>query len=319
MHKPAPGKLNQQNTMSTRASSINRALDEIGDKWCLLILQQVFLGIHGFNEILQATGISRGVLSDRLQWLQSKACLKRQQKTPGAGRHSYHLTLKSKDLYANALMALVWEKKFFPCAALDSINLTHTLCQQGFWPQLRCSDCNREVVAPEVEFYPGPGATRDTRLKKVRRRSSSPMSAGTGQTPYTNLIKLVGDRWTANIIALAFHGLHRFEQFNKELPIATNILSDRLGFLVEENILLPQAYQHNPLRHEYHLSPKGSALLPWFLTLLQWGDRWCDPERLGKPMLLIHARCRQPLLAQVVCGTCQQELEPHEVQLTLTG
>ncbi len=79
---------------------------------------------------------------------------------------------------------------------------------------------------------------------------------------------------------------------------------------------MPRAYQHNPLRYEYHLSPKGSALLPWFLTLLQWGDRWCDTEQQGKPMLLTHSHCQQTLLAQVVCDGCQRELEAHEVQVT---
>ena len=44
----------------TRASSVNRALDQIGDKWCLLILQEVFWGINSFSEMLSATGVSRG-------------------------------------------------------------------------------------------------------------------------------------------------------------------------------------------------------------------------------------------------------------------
>ncbi|MBT5792406.1 MAG: transcriptional regulator, partial [Gammaproteobacteria bacterium] len=43
----------------TRASSINRALDQVGDKWCLLIIQEVFWGINSFNEMMAATGVSR--------------------------------------------------------------------------------------------------------------------------------------------------------------------------------------------------------------------------------------------------------------------
>ena len=45
--------------LRTRASSINRALDEIGDKWCLLVFQEVFWGINSFNDMLAATGVSR--------------------------------------------------------------------------------------------------------------------------------------------------------------------------------------------------------------------------------------------------------------------
>ena len=53
---------------TTRASSINRALDQIGDKWCLLIIQEVLWGINSFNEMMAAMGVSRGVLSNRLKW-----------------------------------------------------------------------------------------------------------------------------------------------------------------------------------------------------------------------------------------------------------
>ncbi|MDP5072217.1 MAG: hypothetical protein NWQ45_15065, partial [Congregibacter sp.] len=60
----------------TSASSINRALDQVGDKWCLLIIQEVFWGINNFSGMLAATGASRGVLSDRLKWLQAIGCLR---------------------------------------------------------------------------------------------------------------------------------------------------------------------------------------------------------------------------------------------------
>jgi hypothetical protein len=38
--------------METRASSINRALDQIGDKWSLLIIGDVLWGINTFSELL---------------------------------------------------------------------------------------------------------------------------------------------------------------------------------------------------------------------------------------------------------------------------
>lgn len=103
----------KKNTLSTKASSINRALDEIGDKWCLLILQEAFWGINTFNGMLAGTGASRGVLSDRLNWLQSKDCLRKDVIKNGPRRPTYHLTKKSIDLYSNGLMAMVWERKYF--------------------------------------------------------------------------------------------------------------------------------------------------------------------------------------------------------------
>lgn len=305
--------------LTTRASSINRALDQIGDKWCLLILQEVFWGINSFNDMMEAMGVSRGVLSNRLKWLQEVGCLRRDTGSGGGRRPVYHLTAKSVDLYDNALMAINWERTWFSNPALDSVALIHRNCGQVFTPQTRCVACNEMVRQEDASYQPGPGATRDVREKKVRRRSSlSSDDIPSRRALYRNLINLVGDRWTANVIALSFYGLARFDQFHQELPVATNILTDRLRFLVKEGVYQQVAYQQRPLRYEYRLTQKGADLYPWFLGLLRWGDRWCDPQGLGQPILVNHS-CGSSLVAQVCCSECQQPLKAHEVQFTRDG
>jgi DNA-binding HxlR family transcriptional regulator len=302
----------------TRASSINRALDQVGDKWCLLILQEVFWGINSFTEMMSAMGVSRGVLSDRLKWLQSVDCLKQVAEREGGKRMTYHLTRKSVDLYANALMALAWERRFFSTPELDDVSLVHNKCGQVFTPRMACRHCNGDVLVHDVSYKPGPGATRDERDKKVRRRSSISVQdvPSKRSSAYRNLINVVGDRWTANLIALSFHGLTRFDQFHKELPVATNILTDRLKFLVEHEIFRKIAYQQRPKRYEYTLTEKGEALYPYFLTLLQWGDKWCDPTGEGKPMRLTHTSCGRALHGQVKCSECDGVLKAHEVKFS---
>ena len=198
--------------LRTRASSINRALDEIGDKWCLLLFQEVFWGINTFNDMLEATGVSRGVLANRLRWLQDVGCLR---KVVENGRPHYHLTAKSIELYDAALMAIAWERRWHHTPALDGVELVHRVCGHAFEPEMRCDACSGAVQADAVSFGPGPGASEDLRDKKVRRRSSIAVA----QVPsrhalYRNLINLVGDRWTANIIALSFHGLKRYDAFH---------------------------------------------------------------------------------------------------------
>jgi DNA-binding HxlR family transcriptional regulator len=304
----------------TRASSINRALDQIGDKWCLLILQEVFWGINSFSELREAIGVSRGVLSDRLKWLQSVDCLRQVAEKEGGRRMSYHLTRKSVELYDCALAALAWERRFFRDPALDDIALVHRDCGHEFAAQMRCRRCGEVVVSGDVSYRAGPGATRDERPKKIRRRSSVPPADVPSRHPaYRNLVNIVGDRWTSNLIALAFHGFTRFDQFHQELPLATNILSDRLRFLVEEGIFEQSAYQQRPLRHEYRLSDRGEALYPWFLALLQWGDRWCDAEKHGKPLRLIHNNCGGSLIGQFHCSACQGVLRARDVAFESPG
>ncbi len=307
----------EKNNITTRSSSINRALDQIGDKWCLLILQEVFWGINTFNEMLDNIGASRGVLTNRLNWLQSVGCLRKQHPDGNSRRPIYHLTKKSIELYDNALMAVVWERKYFTTPVLDEVAFIHQRCGHAFWPELQCQACDEQVACADVSYKPGPGAQRDEREIKTRRRSSKALPEDfDGKALYRNLVELLGDRWTANLIALAFHGLKRFDQFHSELPIATNILTDRLKLLVNEGIFFQQPYQQNPVRYEYHLTDKGGDLYPYFLTLLQWGDKWCG-NGSGVPMLLTHINCGRHLKAEVRCNHCGEKLVATEVQINV--
>lgn len=293
-------------------------MDQIGDKWCLLIIQEVFWGINTFSEMLATTGASRGVLSDRLQWLQKVDCLTRSPGRKGGKRMVYRLTPKSIELYDSALMALWWERRFFPTEELERVELTHRRCGKTFNPRMRCSQCNETVDLHDVKYTPGPGATSDQRDKKVRRRSSlSVEDVPSRRSVYRNLINIVGDRWTANVIALSFHGFKRFEQLHEELPVATNILADRLKFLVDHGIFEQVIYNQRPPRYEYKLTEKGEATYPWFLSILQWGDKWCDPSGAGKPMQLTHKTCGHPLHGEVACSECDGALHAREVHFDI--
>jgi hypothetical protein len=46
--------------------SIARALEIIGERWTLLIIRDVFLGIRRFDELQESLGVARNVLTDRL-------------------------------------------------------------------------------------------------------------------------------------------------------------------------------------------------------------------------------------------------------------
>ncbi len=304
--------------METRASSINRALDQIGDKWSLLIIGDVLWGINSFTELLAATGMSRSVLSGRLKWLQSCDCLKKEYIGENRRQPVYRMTRKSIDLYDTALMALRWERQFFSEPELDSIKLIHKDCQKAFNPVMSCKNCGSEILAEDIAYAEGPGAGLDVRKKKVRRRSSISIKDASGsRTAYKNAIHIIGDRWTANLIALAYHGIRRFDEFHKELPIATNVLSERLKFLVREGIFDSVPYSERPRRLNYLLTTKGQALFPFFQALLQWGDKWCG-NGSGPPMLLTHKSCSHELDGEVRCDQCNRHVVAYRVFQKIT-
>ena len=88
-------------------------------------------------------------------------------------------------------------------------------------------------------------------------------------------LEVLGDRWTLLVIRDAFLGVRRFDDFQRELGIARNVLADRLARLVDEGVLERRRYQERPERHEYRLTAKGLDLLPVTMSL----------HELGRPLL----------------------------------
>jgi DNA-binding HxlR family transcriptional regulator len=104
------------------------------------------------------------------------------------------------------------------------------------------------------------------------------------------------------VIREAFLGTRRFDDFEKRLEIAPNVLSERLARLVDAGVLERRAYQDRPLRYEYRLTKRGLDLYPVPLAMLTWGDRWLSN---GSPMLrLNHRTCGKRFTAVLACGRC---------------
>jgi len=87
-------------------------------------------------------------------------------------------------------------------------------------------------------------------------------------------LEVLGDWWTLLIVRDAFFGVRRFADFQADLGIARNILSARLQHLVDHGIFERVEVGQHGTRYEYHLTPKGEALLPVLTTLREWGDAW---------------------------------------------
>ncbi|QPQ56327.1 helix-turn-helix transcriptional regulator [Allosphingosinicella flava] len=87
-------------------------------------------------------------------------------------------------------------------------------------------------------------------------------------------LEAVGERWSFLILRGVFNGLHHFEEFQATLGIARNILSNRLGRLVDHGILQREPDPADRRKVTYTLTDKGRELLPVLIALRQWGERW---------------------------------------------
>src|SRR3954462_7637079 len=91
-------------------------------------------------------------------------------------------------------------------------------------------------------------------------------------------LEVVGERWTLLVLRDAFLGVRRFDDFQRSLGVARNILQARLERLVDEGLLERQPYQERPPRYEYRLTEKGIELWPAIVALMKWGDRYLFPD-----------------------------------------
>jgi len=91
-------------------------------------------------------------------------------------------------------------------------------------------------------------------------------------------LEVMGERWSFMILRAAFNQVYHFEDFLSELGIARNILSNRLGKLVEHGILKREPCPEDRRKIEYRLTEKGLDLLPAMLALRQWGEKYTLSE-----------------------------------------
>jgi DNA-binding HxlR family transcriptional regulator len=134
------------------------------------------------------------------------------------------------------------------------------------------------------------------------------------QCSVANTLEVIGDQWTVLILRDAFMGVRRFDEFQSDLGIARNILSDRLERLVAAGIMELRPYQEHPPRHEYRLTTKGKDLFDVLLALWRWGDRWL-PVADEVERHLVHVECGHATHAVASCAHCGKQLLRSDLRI----
>jgi DNA-binding HxlR family transcriptional regulator len=134
--------------------SIARALEVVGERWTLLIIRDVFLGLRRFDQIQESLGIARNVLSDRLNRLVDEGILKRVRYRDRPERYEFQLTRKGRDLLLPLTALGQWGDQYLnqkPTTLLrrkkDKKSITAALVPKG----------TSSVRAEETELVAGPG------------------------------------------------------------------------------------------------------------------------------------------------------------------
>lgn len=132
--------------------------------------------------------------------------------------------------------------------------------------------------------------------------------------PIARSLERVGEWWSILILRDAFQGLSQFDQFQKSLGIAPNMLSRRLTGLVEAGLLERRRYSERPPRDEYVLTERGRDFRPVLWALLSWGNKHFAPE--GASMQLVDAetgKVADPVMLDRVSGKLMTPDNFHSV------
>lgn len=125
-------------------------------------------------------------------------------------------------------------------------------------------------------------------------------------------LEAMGDRWTMLVIREAFLGTRRFDDYQRNLGVARNVLADRLARLVDEGILGRRRYRERPERFDYSLTEKGIDLWPVLVSLMKWGDRYAAPD--GPPMLILHRGCGGEVNERFICEKCGEPVDARSAE-----
>ena len=97
------------------ACPISGFLDILGDKWTLLVVRDLFIGLNKYKDFQNGPeGIPTNILAERLKRLECANIISKQQYQNNPVRYHYHLTDKGKKLSPVIKEIMNWGNEFLP-------------------------------------------------------------------------------------------------------------------------------------------------------------------------------------------------------------
>jgi DNA-binding HxlR family transcriptional regulator len=163
---------------ASQTCSIARTLELVGERWTLLIVRNVYLGVRRFDALQAQLGIARNVLASRLESLTTSGILKRRPYGERPVRHEYVLTDKGRALWPVLVELMQWGDRYASTPEGPPVLLRHRDCGGLVGPHRACTRCGALLALGDVYAEPGPGASAEYPLFTGRaRRARRPADA----------------------------------------------------------------------------------------------------------------------------------------------
>lgn len=168
----------------TQVCSVARSLEVVGERWSLLIIRSVLIGVHRFDDLQEALGVTRSVLTDRLKRLEAEGVIERRQYHERPARYEYHLSAKGRELWPVIHHLMQWGDRHYPNPDGPPTVVTHRDCGGHVRVGASCDACGATLTTDDLAAGPGPGAD-PRRASSWTRRTADPVPAGSAAGPAT--------------------------------------------------------------------------------------------------------------------------------------
>ncbi len=158
---------NQDSSADQTLCPVARAETVVGERWTVLILRELFMANHRFEELQAQTGATPQMVAARLKKLEADGLVKRRIYSKRPLRHEYHLTRKGK-AFSPVLLALrAWGETWCKSRA---VRYTHRTCGKpaGLGPV--CGSCGKPLRREDLiaELNPAYRSEREARWEAFK-------------------------------------------------------------------------------------------------------------------------------------------------------
>jgi DNA-binding HxlR family transcriptional regulator len=160
----------QRTSFEDMECSVARCLEIVGEWWSLLIVRDAMLGVTKFDDFQARLGISRNILTQRLNRLVDNGVFKRVPYSEHPPRSEYRMTAKGRDLWLVITAMRQWGDRWASPAGSPVLirhaghhdTGQHDGCGQIVSAVPTCSGCGEVLEPRTVTPVPGPGASPET-------------------------------------------------------------------------------------------------------------------------------------------------------------
>jgi DNA-binding HxlR family transcriptional regulator len=134
--------------MAAPTSPLAAALERVGDRWSLLLIEALLEGPRRFGELADAVeGIAPNILSDRLKRLEGERIVRSTPYSERPPRFSYALTDEGHDLAGVLRLLADWGAR----GSAHAEPMRHVACGTPLEARLWCPTCARSLDEPEAD------------------------------------------------------------------------------------------------------------------------------------------------------------------------